>query len=140
MTTDPWPFHQLVLRTPRLELRPDDDAGLRQLNEAALAGVHAPDEMPFYVPWTQAPPDVLGRQTMQFYWRNRAEVGPTGWTLNFLVRLDGTVIGTQGLKATNFARTAPTRSSGRAAGRLRSGYCCAPRTSSGQGGSWRSKA
>jgi RimJ/RimL family protein N-acetyltransferase len=202
MTTDPWPFHQLVLRTPRLELRPDDDAGLRELNEAALAGVHAPDEMPFYVPWTQAPPDVLGRQTMQFYWRHRAEVGPTGWTLNFLVRLDGTVIGTQGLKATNFAvrrevssgswitrrlqgqgfgteiraavlhfafdhsapmphgrarsrtirprerchassataRTAPTRSSDWAAGRLRSGYCCAPRTSSGQAGSWRSKA
>jgi RimJ/RimL family protein N-acetyltransferase len=105
MTTDPWPFHQLVLRTPRLELRPDDDAGLRELNEAALAGVHAPDEMPFYVPWTQAPPDVLGRQTMQFYWRNRAEVGSTGWTLNFLVRLEGTVIGTQGLKATNFAVT-----------------------------------
>lgn len=105
MTTDPWPFHQLVLRTPRLELRPDNDAGLRELNEAALAGVHAPDEMPFYVPWTQAPPDVLGRQTMQFYWRHRAEVGPTGWTLNFLVRLDGTVIGTQGLKATNFAVT-----------------------------------
>jgi RimJ/RimL family protein N-acetyltransferase len=105
VTTDPWPFHQLVLRTPRLELRPDDDAGLRELNEAALAGVHAPGEMPFYVPWTEAPPEVLGRQTMQFYWRNRAEVAPTAWTINFLVRLDGTVIGTQGLKATNFGVT-----------------------------------
>jgi hypothetical protein len=94
MTTDPWPFHQLVLRTPRLDLRPDDDPGLRELNEAALAGVHEPGEMPFYVPWTQAPPEIQGRQTMQFYWRNRAEVAPTGWTISFLVRLDGTVIGT----------------------------------------------
>ena len=25
--TDPWPLRHLVLRTPRLELRPDDDAG-----------------------------------------------------------------------------------------------------------------
>jgi hypothetical protein len=25
---EPWPLRHLVLRTPRLELRPDDDAGL----------------------------------------------------------------------------------------------------------------
>jgi hypothetical protein len=30
-TPDPWPLWRLMLRTPRLELRPDDDPGLREL-------------------------------------------------------------------------------------------------------------
>ena len=37
----------LVLRTPRLELRPDDDAGLHELVDVAYRGVHPPEEMPF---------------------------------------------------------------------------------------------
>ncbi len=101
--TDPWPLHRLVLRTPRLELRPDDDAGLVELAAAAAAGVHNPDRMPFSVPWTDAPAAELGRNTLQFYWRQRAELRPDEWHLNFLVRLDGHVIGTQALSATGFA-------------------------------------
>lgn len=99
---DPWPFRHLVLRTPRLELRPDDDAGLLELNEAALAGVYEPGEMPFYVPWNEAPPEIQGRQTCQFYWSQRASLSPVSWTVNFLIRLDGKVIGTQGLTGKNF--------------------------------------
>ena len=37
---EPWPLRHLVLRTPRLELRPDDDAGLLELVEEAYRGVH----------------------------------------------------------------------------------------------------
>ena len=44
---DPWPLRHLVLRTPRLELRPDDDAGLLELAEEARLGVHPPELMPF---------------------------------------------------------------------------------------------
>lgn len=40
---DPWPFRHLVLRTPLLELRPDDDKGLIELAAVASAGVHPPD-------------------------------------------------------------------------------------------------
>ena len=50
----PWPLWRLVLRTPRLELRPDDDAGLVELLAEACRGVHPPAEMPFGVPWTDA--------------------------------------------------------------------------------------
>ncbi len=39
---DPWPVGGLTLHTPRLELRPDDDAGLRELAALALQGVHPP--------------------------------------------------------------------------------------------------
>jgi len=41
---DPWPFRHLALRTPRLELRPDDDAGLLELVEEVHLGIHPPDE------------------------------------------------------------------------------------------------
>ncbi len=56
-----WPLRHLVLRTPRLELRPDDDPGLFELVEVAYRGVHPPEEMPFATPWTDADPAYLGR-------------------------------------------------------------------------------
>ncbi|WP_158850717.1 GNAT family N-acetyltransferase [Saccharothrix deserti] len=99
---DHWPFRNLVLRTPRLELRPDDDEGLVELADVTLDGIHPPDWMPFGVEWTDAPRDKLGINTFQHYWRVRASLTPERWTLNFLVRLDGRVIGTQGLGADDF--------------------------------------
>jgi RimJ/RimL family protein N-acetyltransferase len=96
---DPWPLRHLVLRTPRLELRPDDDAGLLELAEEAQLGVHPPDYMPFFVPWTEFPP----HQWLQHHWANRAALGPAGWEIGFLVRVDGRVIGIQGVSAKDFA-------------------------------------
>ncbi|CAM3684059.1 GNAT family N-acetyltransferase [Kibdelosporangium persicum] len=98
---DPWPFRNLVIRTPRLELRPDDDAGLFELIEVAKAGVHAPDKMPFVVPWTDRHP----REWAQFYWATRASLSPSDWTLNFLARVDGRVVGMQGATGRDFAIT-----------------------------------
>lgn len=98
---DPWPLRHLVLRTPRLELRPDDDSGLLELVAEARLGVHPPDFMPFTVPWTDRP----AREWIQFYWQARAALRPDAWSVNFLVRLDGRVIGTQGLQAKDFAVT-----------------------------------
>ncbi|WP_447005130.1 GNAT family N-acetyltransferase [Saccharothrix isguenensis] len=100
---DPWPFRHLVLRTPRLELRPDDDEGLAELVDVSLDGVHPPDRMPFAVAWTDAPRDRLGTNTLQHYWGVRASLSPERWELNFLVRLDGRVVGTQGLGGEHFA-------------------------------------
>ncbi|ONI72622.1 GNAT family N-acetyltransferase [Actinosynnema sp. ALI-1.44] len=98
---DPWPLRDLVLRTPRLELRPDDDAGLFELVEVAKRGVHEPDRMPFVVPWTDRHP----REWIQFYWMTRAMLGPADWTVNFLTRVDGRVIGMQGATGKDFAIT-----------------------------------
>lgn len=100
-----WPLRDLVLRTPRLELRPDDDVGLDGLVEAAYAGVHPPEEMPFLVPWTEADPAYLGRGMLQYFWSERARLAPEKWSIHFLVRRDGRVIGTQGLSGTDFAVT-----------------------------------
>jgi RimJ/RimL family protein N-acetyltransferase len=102
---DPWPLRHLVLRTPRLELRPDDDAGLFELAEEARGGIHPPELMPFLVPWTDAGPEEAAAATVRWHWRSRAELSPQRWRLNFLVRVDGRVVGTQGLEATDFAVT-----------------------------------
>lgn len=102
---NPWPFHDLVITTPRLELRPDDDAGLLELAAEAQRGVHPPERMPFAFPWTDAAPDRLATNTLQHHWRMRAALTPDDWSLNFLVRLDGRVIGTQSAEAKDFAAT-----------------------------------
>jgi len=57
MSADPWPLRHLVLRTPRLVLRPDDDAGLFELAEEARLGIHPPEYMPFVTPWTDDSPE-----------------------------------------------------------------------------------
>ncbi|MFD0203727.1 MULTISPECIES: GNAT family N-acetyltransferase [Saccharothrix] len=97
-----WPFHDLVLRTPRLELRPDDDAGLAELADLALDGVHPPDRMPFGVEWTDAPRERLGLNTLQHFWDVRSRLSPRRWTVNFIVRLDGRAVGVQSLGADDF--------------------------------------
>jgi RimJ/RimL family protein N-acetyltransferase len=100
-----WPLHDLVLRTPRLELRPDDDPGLAELVEVAYAGVHPPGEMPFLVPWTEADPAYLGRGVLQYSWSQRAALAPERWKVQFLVRHEGAVIGMQSLEGVDFAIT-----------------------------------
>jgi hypothetical protein len=102
---DPWPLRHLVLRTPRLELRPDDDEGLLELVEATYAGIHDPGWMPFKIPWTEASREELGHNTMRYYWSQRASLTASQWVVNFLVRLDGRVIGNQGIGSRDFAIT-----------------------------------
>jgi RimJ/RimL family protein N-acetyltransferase len=100
-----WPLEHLVLRTPRLELRPDDDEGLRELVEVAYRGVHPPEEMPFAVGWTDADPAYLGRGMLQYFWSKRAGLAPEKWSVHFLVRVEGRVVGVQSLHATGFGVT-----------------------------------
>jgi RimJ/RimL family protein N-acetyltransferase len=99
---DPWPLRHLVLRTPRLELRPDDDAGLLDLVDEIYRGIHPPDQMPFGVPWTDQPRDVLGRASLQHHWAKRAACGPDEWHVQFLIRHNGAVIGAQEISAAAF--------------------------------------
>ncbi|MCW0215663.1 MAG: GNAT family N-acetyltransferase [Pseudonocardia sp.] len=102
---DHWPQRTLVLRTPRLELRPDDDEGLLELVEEAYRGIHPPERMPFLESWTDADPRYLGRGMLQYHWSERAAFAPEKWTLHFLARLDGRVIGTQGMTGVDFGVT-----------------------------------
>ncbi|MEU7525258.1 GNAT family protein [Saccharothrix sp. NPDC042600] len=102
---DAWPYRHLALRTPRLDLRPDDDEGLGELVELVLDGIHPPEQMPFGVEWTDAPRDRLGINALQYHWAVRSEQRPGRWAVNFLVRLDGRVVGEQTLVGHDFAVT-----------------------------------
>lgn len=105
MEPDPWPLRHLELCTPRHTLRPDDDDGLRELAILASRGIHPPEEMPFASPWTDQEPDDLVRGAMQHHWSQRAALAPGKWSIHFLVRHAGRVIGTQGLSAEEFVIT-----------------------------------
>ena len=103
MTHPVWPLFDLRVTTPRLELRYVDDELALALAELAARGVHDRDFMPFTVAWTDVEPPQLEVNTMQYYWRCRAEWSPTSWNLNLAVVVDGTVVGTTGAMAHDFA-------------------------------------
>ena len=105
MLTDVWPLFRLVLRTPRLELRLPSLEQLAALGELAADGVHDPAQMPFFVAWTDRPPVERARSVLQYQWSRWGECTPQRWTLELAVLAGGTVIGLQGLGATDFAVT-----------------------------------
>src|SRR5690242_6501774 len=107
-----WPFFALALETPRLVLRVPRDEDLAALGRLAAAGVHPPDEMPFLVPWTDAPADELPRRVLQYHWGQRAALEPAAWTLDLAVLADDAIVGSQGISARDFAvsRTVSTGS------------------------------
>ena len=102
MTHPVWPLFDLRVRTPRLELRYIDDEMAAELALLATHGIHDPDFMPFVLPWSLEPSPVLERNTMQFYWRCRADTTPADWSINLATIVDGTVVGTTGLMAKEF--------------------------------------
>ncbi|WP_210438235.1 GNAT family N-acetyltransferase [Nocardioides xinjiangensis] len=98
------PFGLRVVAGP-LELRGLTDELLLELCAVAEAGIHDPDEMPFYVPWSTAPAGQLSRNTAAYHWGKRATFSPDDFCLDLAVLLDGRVIGAQGVAARDFPVT-----------------------------------
>jgi RimJ/RimL family protein N-acetyltransferase len=95
----------LVVRTPRLELRLPTDDDLTRLAAVAAGGIHDPAEMPFEVPWTDVPSPGLERNLLQFAWRNRAGWTADNWVAQFSIFVDGRPVGEQTVRADRFAET-----------------------------------
>lgn len=95
----------LTVTAGPLQLRCVSDDDLPALCALAVDGIHPPEQMPFAYPWTDAPPDELARNTVQYFWRLRAEFTAASWSLQFGVWLDGEFVGIQGLEATNYLVT-----------------------------------
>jgi len=98
-----WPLHDLRVRTERLELRIPSYDDLIALGTLAYDGIHDPEEMPFGVPWTDAPPAERARATMQWHWKTLSEISADQWSLPFVVVEDGAVVGMQEARAEKFA-------------------------------------
>jgi RimJ/RimL family protein N-acetyltransferase len=102
--TDVAALYGLRLRTPRLVLRLGERAELEALAHVASAGIHPPDEMPFAVPWTDASNEPrFVEDFVAFHERRLAEWAPESWALNLLAFHEGAPVGSQGLRATQFA-------------------------------------
>lgn len=102
---DVWPLFALRLTSPRLELRLMRDDDLPDVVDAALAGIHPPERMPFDAPWTDAEPEQLARDFAKYHWHLRTTVQPGTWTLDFVVLHEGRIIGMQDVRAENLTRT-----------------------------------
>jgi RimJ/RimL family protein N-acetyltransferase len=100
-----WPLFGLRIKTPRLSLSYPTDDDLEILNTLASHGIHDPALMPFEIPWTDQPPDIRPRQSLQFWWGLRASWRPGKWVLTMMVREDQAVVGVQDMFGTEFAVT-----------------------------------
>jgi RimJ/RimL family protein N-acetyltransferase len=94
------PLWTIRLRTPRLELRLPTEDELVELFHVAEGGIHPPDEMPFYVPWTD---DLRLDAFLAFHRGAWSAWRPERWSLNLIAFLDGEPIGSQGVDAADFA-------------------------------------
>ncbi|MFF1834624.1 GNAT family N-acetyltransferase [Streptomyces sp. NPDC058231] len=100
-----WPLYGLRIRTPRLELRLPDLELLDDLATVAADGVHAPDSMPFTVPWTDGTPAARGRAVYQHVLSTVADWSVRNWVLSLAVLHEGKVVGRQDVMARDFAVT-----------------------------------
>jgi RimJ/RimL family protein N-acetyltransferase len=97
-----WPLFELVVRTPRLELRLPREAEFAAFIELADGGIHDPDTMPFFFPWTDLEPGPRAQGTAKWLWGHRANWSPDKWTFTAGVFVDGRPVGMQDVAAENF--------------------------------------
>ncbi len=100
---DYWPLFGLRIITPRLEIRLADDEDLMGLVDEIQFGVHDPSTMPFTIEWTDIPSPRRERESMQWFWRQRAQWSPANWTFSGAVIVDGAPVGVQDISAGSFA-------------------------------------
>ena len=89
-----WPLHDLVLRTPDLELR-----GMTEAWATRLAAV-VPTDLEHHPELAHASP---AADVLQAYWRNAGLWRPTSWVLELVVLRGGEPVGLQALEADDLA-------------------------------------
>ena len=100
----PYPPLHLEVTTPQLRLRGATDDLLEQLIPVVRAGVVRDDEVPFDDPIShyEEPPRREWRW-LRGVWAARARVEPAWWRVDFVVEVDGVLVGMQDLIAEDFS-------------------------------------
>lgn len=98
---DPWPLRGLVVRTPRLELRPARDTDVAELAVLACGPVEA-DGSALGEHEHGLHGAELARGLVTQFWRHRADFSATAWQIDFAVIHDQRLIGVQSLTAQHF--------------------------------------
>lgn len=97
-----WPLAELEVTTPNLALRHITDELATELALLAARGIHDPATMPFSEPWTDVTSPQLERNTLQYFWRCRAEVTPEHWDIPLAAVVDGRAVGVCTVHAKDF--------------------------------------
>jgi RimJ/RimL family protein N-acetyltransferase len=97
-----WPLFDLVVRTPRLELRPPTDEMCLELAQVASLAMFPDGEIYFKQDWLSEPSPRRERHSLQFWWQHRAGFTPEDWHLEMAVVVDGRPVGSQALFARHF--------------------------------------
>lgn len=98
-----WPLYDIVIRTPRLEVRLPTEL---ELNAIALIAdesifVNTPS-MSFNLDWPMTPSPEREQNLYKFHMKARADWEPTSWNLSLVAFLDGVPIGNQAMAAQRF--------------------------------------
>jgi len=89
----------LRVRTPRLELRLASRAELFALAEVARGGIHPPERMPFYVPWSdRAPLPEFPDEFVAHHEGRIAGWSDERWSLGLVAFHEGGPVGEQSLR------------------------------------------
>jgi RimJ/RimL family protein N-acetyltransferase len=99
------PLLGLRITAGPVELRGITDDLLGPLGDLAVAGIHDPDAMPFFAPWSIAPAQELPGNIAKYFWGKRAEFSPAQWTADFAVFWNGELVGSQGISTRDYLIT-----------------------------------
>lgn len=101
-----WPFFDLRIVSPGVELRLGRDEELMGLALRAQGNILSEANRAFLRPWTSLPEGEFERSFLQFHWAARATVSREDWWLHFLVFPAGQTlpVGTMSIKGVEFAR------------------------------------
>ena len=99
------PLLGLRITAGPVELRGVTDDLLGPLAELAIKGVHDPDFMPFFVPWSIVPAAEMPRNMAQFHWGQRANFSPEQWSMDLAAFYGGRLVGSQGFSTRDFLVT-----------------------------------
>ena len=102
MTNPVWPLSGLEVNTPTISLRHITDELAAELALLAAQGIHDPATMPFSEPWTDVASPQLERNSLQYFWRCRAEVTTAHWDIPLAVISGGRPVGVCTVHAEEF--------------------------------------
>lgn len=98
MTHPTWPLFDLVVRTPKLELRlPREEEMVELVRQADSTIYDRTGFMPFHLDWTGNPVE-----SMKFFWRTRTDWAIENWNLTLVPFVNGEPLGNQGMSGVNF--------------------------------------
>lgn len=99
------PLLGLRITAGPVELRGVTDDLLGPLAQLAIDGIHDPDFMPFYTPWSLAPAQEMPRSMAQFHWGARSRFAVENWSADLAVFYDGELVGSQGISTRDYLVT-----------------------------------